>query len=813
VTGVLRRSVLLVLIAGLSSACLGLETRAVPPSTARPTAPLPTPTPVAPVTPPPAPEPATTAPGPGANVPIGPQGTTGTAPPTIAPAETFPPRPTTPGSRGRQIVLNFDNADIEAVIQAASEIASFNYTIGPGVAGKKVTVQTSGRIPEDEVLNVLLAVLEVNGVTAVRSGNLYKIVPLAAARERPLATIIGAQADPGRRDDEVITQIVPVVYVSAERIAASIRPFVQGGNVVVHGNLLIITDTAANIARLLQIVRVLDVEVATEDLRILQIRYADVVEMAKILNDFFTGRRVRISGPAGAPAVPAVPRPAVPGAPPAAPTVPGGAGEAPERPPLILSDKRTNVLIVSARRADMEIITQLLGQLDVDTQANKRVFVYYVENVKAKDLAATLTEIFGRPSREAESAAAARQERPPGAQPPYPGAPPPPAPVTPPAPVGPSFAATAEGEPGVVEGQVKVVADEPNNALVVTTFPRNWPLIEDTIRKLDRVPKQVLIEVLVAEITLTDEEDLGLEWTLRTQGEVTIAGNKYNVGNVSRVDVGAPAPTISPPTLPGMPVAVPPFQGFNFFLFETDRFLGLLNLYANYGRVNVLSSPHILTSENKKAIINVSQSVPIITSFTGAQTGVVPTQAQQPPTSVSTSSVEYRDAGIILTVTPRISDKRVVALEVKQTVNDIGPQQPPSGSPIIIKREAETSVVLHDNQTLVLGGLIQTRRENTQTGLPGLSRIPVFGFLFGKTVDKLNRTELLLLITPRVIGDPTEGRDLYDQIRAQRPGLMRNLRTHPSILKPETAEPAPPRPEAPARPLPPPVVPGGPSER
>jgi general secretion pathway protein D len=123
-------------------------------------------------------------------------------------------------------------------------------------------------------------------------------------------------------------------------------------------------------------------------------------------------------------------------------------------------------------------------------------------------------------------------------------------------------------------------------------------------------------------------------------------------------------------------------------------------------------------------------------------------------------------------------------------------------------------VVLHDNQTLVLGGLIQTRRENTQTGLPGLSRIPVLGFLFGKAVDKLGRTELLLLITPRVIGDPTEARDLYDQIRAQRPGLMRNLRTHPSILKPETAEPAPPRPEEPpARPAPAPTPPGGPSER
>src|SRR5262245_59219887 len=145
-------------------------------------------------------------------------------------------RPTTPPPRaGRQIVLNFDNADIEAVIQAASEIAGFSYTIGPGVAGKKVTIQTSGRIPEDEVFNVLLAVLEVNGVTAIRSGNLYKILPTTAVRERPLPTVIGAQADPTRRDDEMITQIIPLQYAPADRVAATLRPFVQGGNLVVQG--------------------------------------------------------------------------------------------------------------------------------------------------------------------------------------------------------------------------------------------------------------------------------------------------------------------------------------------------------------------------------------------------------------------------------------------------------------------------------------------------------------------------------------------------------------------------------------------------
>jgi general secretion pathway protein D len=189
----------------------------------------------------------------------------------------------------------------------------------------------------------------------------------------------------------------------------------------------------------------------------------------------------------------------------------------------------------------------------------------------------------------------------------------------------------------------------------------------------------------------------------------------------------------------------------------------------------------------------VSNSVPIVTQQVVSQTGVATTSPtpQQAPTNVLTQAVEYRDAGIILTVTPRISDKRVVALDVKQTVNDVGDPRPPSGSPDIIKREAETSVVLRDNQTLVLGGLIRSRRASTKQGIPWLSKIPVIGFLFGSTVDRMERTELLILITPRVIGDPSEGQEVLQQVRGQRPGLEKDLRLHPNILRPDM-EPATP---------------------
>src|SRR5205085_2607933 len=158
-----------------------------------------------------------------------PRAVTQAAPP---PAVTIPAAPPTappvpPGQRGRFIVLNFDNADIETVVHAASEIVGFNYVIGPGVSGKKVTVQTSGRIPQEDVFGVLLAILEVHGVTAVRSGNLYKIVPIEGARERAVPTIVGATSDPTRTGDEVVTQIVPVRFAAVTELGTLLRPLIS----------------------------------------------------------------------------------------------------------------------------------------------------------------------------------------------------------------------------------------------------------------------------------------------------------------------------------------------------------------------------------------------------------------------------------------------------------------------------------------------------------------------------------------------------------------------------------------------------------
>jgi general secretion pathway protein D len=769
--GNVRRSLAVVVLLSLFSGC------ATPAPTTKPETAAEAPPPVAP---PPTVAPSTPSIPPAA---VGPRPAgTEAPPPRVAPPPPAPPPPSPPpiappvppSARGRFVVLNFDNADIETVVHAASEIVGFNYVLAPDVRGK-VTVQTSGRIPQENVFNVLLAILEVNGFTAVKAGDLYKIVRIEGAKERAVPTIVGTTPDPKFTDDEVITQIIPIRFSSVSDLATLLRPLVSArGTLVAHRetNMLMVTDTASNIARVLEVVRLVDVEVALDELQIIPIQFADAQDIATILNQLFASGRLRRGGTLAVPGAPAAPTPAAAGAarPPAAPAAEAAGAE---RGPLILAERRSNSLIVHGRRPEIETVRKLIAQLDVNIYGGRRVFIYFAENAKAKDLAATLNAIYG--ARETAPAGAAAAPRAPG-QP----TPPPTVPVSATGPLAPG--AVALGEIGAIEGQIRFIADETTNAVIVTTYPRSWAEIEGTIKQLDRQPRQVLIEVLVAEITLSGDMSLGFDWALRT-GRFSLASQSISTATPS---------TITPldRTVPITTTLAVPGPGLTAFSFASGQLMAILNAMASQSKVNVLSSPSVMTSENKKAVINVSDSIPIVTSqqvpiggATQSTTGTTTTQA-----IVGTQSVEYRDAGVILTVTPRIGEHGTVALDVKQEVNDIGAAEPPTGSRRIIKREAETSVVLLNNQTLVLGGLIRDQVSTSDRGIPFLKDIPILGFLFGARDRAVTKTELIILITPRVVGTAIDAARITDQIRRSSPALDETIRTAP---RPPTLPPPP----------------------
>ena len=804
-------SITLVVVLSVTSGCTAF-TRPTPVADAPVPAPIPPPPPA-----PPAPAPPSES--------IGPRPDSAerrdqilppTPPPPVAPPPTTPP--VSPAQRGKFVVLNFDNADVETVVHAASEIAGFNYVLAPDVRGK-VTVQTSGRIPQEDVFGVLLAILEVHGFTAVKAGpgNLYKIIRIEGARERAVPTIIGTTPDPQRLGtDEVITQIVPLRYASVTDLGNLIRPLISTrGALIAHRetNILVITDTASNVRRLLDIVRLVDVEVALEELAIIPVRFADAADLETILTRLFQTGRLRTGAAPGGPVTPTpipAPTPGAPGVPRPPTAAPGDAGAA-DRAPLILAVRRTNSLIAHARRHELEMIKRLVSQLDVNIYGGRRVFIYYAENAKAKDLAATLNAIYG-----GKETVPTTTPTPPLGQrragDPLPPLTPPPT-TAPGAPLSPTPGAPG-GSP--LEGEVRFIADETTNSVIVTTFPHNWAEIESTIKQLDRMPRQVLIEVLVAEITLTDDLRFGIDWAIRgrhlrtAQQSITASPNT----------ISTPGFSIDPTAVAGLP-----FGGLTAFTTNIGDFFAMLNTLASDTRVNVLSSPHVMTSENKKAVINVSDSIPIVTSQQSGQTAPVAVGGAITTTAPLTQTVEYRDAGVILTVTPRIGEHGTVALDVKQEVNDIGAAEPPTNSRRIIKREAETSVVLLNNQTLVLGGLIRDRVTTEDRGIPLLKDIPILGYLFGTKVRATSKTELLLLITPRVIGTALDAAKITEQMRRVTPDVERSIRRAPRPPTPMPSgpvpPPAPPSPgstvvpppptAAPPTPLPPPVVPAPPA--
>jgi general secretion pathway protein D len=662
---------------------------------------------------------------------------------------------------GDPVTLNFQDADLDVFLDAFAQALGVSYVVAPEVR-RKVTVQ--GRAPRRNLLDMFLAVLEVHGLTAVRSGDLYKIIRIPSAQSQGLPVVVGTEPDPTRRSEEMVTQVVPLRYGSVADVARVLQSLVgREGILTLHRetNLLVISDSVEKIRRYLAIVRMLDVPTAQEQVQVLPLRFADAATLAPLVSQL-------VGGAPGAP--PARPLPAMPGRPgepvEAAPAL-ADLREAAGGRTVVLADPRTNTLLAVGSPAALERVRTLVARLDTEAPPTRGVFVYQVEHLRAKELAASLTGLF-------------RRRTGPEAPPPRPPAPPPVG-----GPPGARVAPPPPGDDDLAGEDLRVVPDEASNTLLITATPPAWAALQPILQRLDRMPRRILIEILVAEFFLDDSTALGIEWALRSDRGLRIGGERLSVG--SGLDTGVPGIQPLPPAF--------------FFILQNKDLLSLLQAFSQANRLNVLSSPHVLTSENKRAQIHVGRSVPILTSQQQPAVGVA---GQAQPTSVITTTVEYRDVGVILTVTPRVADNRFVSLEVRQEVSDVvpanqvQPNTPPS--PSFTKRVAETSVVVGELETLVLGGLIEERKVLVREGIPFLSRIPILGYLFGATREALVKTELMILVTPRLVLDPGESRLLYEELKRRSPELKREIEGPPPNPQLPTPPPPPPRPAPPHRP-------------
>ncbi|MFH0344529.1 MAG: type II secretion system protein GspD, partial [Chromatiales bacterium] len=304
----------------------------------------------------------------------------------------------------------------------------------------------------------------------------------------------------------------------------------------------------------------------------------------------------------------------------------------------------------------------------------------------------------------------------------------------------------------VVETEtLRIIADETNNALLIMAKPQDYKMIESALKRLDVIPLQVLIEATVVDITLTDNLQYGVEWLFRNTGP---GGGTTGQGSL-RLGIAPGVGSFVTSVTPFVPGA-----GFTYALLSGNEVKALLNALASQNKLNVLSSPSLMVLDNQTAIIEVVDEVPVTTQQQQAVTA-------QDPNIVN--SVEFKDVGVILEVTPRVNLGGRITLELSQEVSEVNTavdqSTNPGGNPAFIKRNIESTVTVQSGETLVLGGLISENKTESNRGIPFLKDIPVLGALFSTTVDNAERQELMVLMTPRAVRDQAEARAVTEEFR------------------------------------------------
>lgn len=388
----------------------------------------------------------------------------------------------------------------------------------------------------------------------------------------------------------------------------------------------------------------------------------------------------------------------------------------------VVAHQETNTLIVSGPAPMIKEIVQMVKTLDVPGRQRDvpQVHIYYVANAKASEMAGVLQTVFSRkgmsPSGQARPLLTGQDS---GAAVPIP----PMAGVSPGKPDD-TGASSTSGDPddGRVVGEVRIVPDERTNALIIKATAHDYDVVKETIKKLDILPRQVIIEVLVAEVALSDNFNLGIEWFIKTG--MFAFSQSFGLGAAS---------------------------GLVATFVDSNDVRAFLTTLSTITKVNVVTSPHLLARDNKAARMQIGQEVPIVTGSQSTLTG-----AALGGQNVF-QTIQQRDIGRILNITPHVTEKRQVTLDINLEISDTLPSSTVRGTPSFSKRSINSSVVVEDRQTLMIGGIIDRSTNQTRTGLPWLKDIPYIGFLFGTTGETNSRSELLILLTPHVVGSPEDG--------------------------------------------------------
>ncbi|MBS4049859.1 MAG: type II secretion system secretin GspD, partial [Methylomonas sp.] len=660
-----------------------------------------------------------------------------------------------PKSSGKgEYSLNFDDADLGEVAKVIlSDILGKNYTLSPQVTGK-VTLQTTQPLTKEDLIPTLEMLLNVNNAALVVESGMYLIKPSNEAMYSSSFKSLGTSSLPSGYQ----TRVIPVHNVAAGEIADILKPLLPEKSQLYadpNRNILLVSGSAGELNRILDVVRTFDTDVLRgRSFALFTPAHVDAGKIIEELQQVF-GRK---SGAAG-----------------------GEKAEENSFFRFIEIERMNAVLAITHNAKYLQDIESWVFRLDkTNPEASGGVNVYRAQHVSAVDLANTLSNIFGTgTSRTGRSASIASGRRSTSASNKSSGG------------IGgsgstggSSSSSSASGSSAGSSGgimdkslsdrnqggsigsnsitgnsfgsgginnnsemaKVRIIPDEGNNALIIVANSEEYAKIQRILKQLDVLPLQVLIDATIVEVSLKDDLRYGIQWFFshNNGGTNEISGGD---GGISLGDIGKGIAT----------------GGFSYaFASGSGDIKALLSANAINNNINVISSPSLMVLNNQEASIKVGDSVPVRTSeSTNTNSSVNPIQ---------TSSIQMVDTGINLSIRPRVNAGGLVLMDILQTSNKAVKTTTDNGtsnidSPTIQKREIESSVAVQSGETIVLGGLIQDDNTNNKNGVPVLHEIPFIGPLFGGTNRIKDKKELVVLITPRVVNSRQDAQLITDEFR------------------------------------------------
>lgn len=596
--------------------------------------------------------------------------------------------------------FNYPDADILDIAKALGKLTGKNFILDKDVKGR-ITIISNSPITCGDAWKAFLTALDINGYALIPSGKYVRIARQRDARDKQLKTYTG-ESSPDT--DALITRVFPLKYLSSEEVARNFRSFMPANSRIIpyeQTNTVIVTDTGSNIAKLSKLLEILDVEGFDAGIEVIPVKYASAVELSKLIDTLIPGNPTQST--AGG-----------------APRFGGGRTNFTSRRTkeggiinTIISDERTNTLIVHANSKGADQVRELVTRLDQKlpaTQGGGKVHVIYLQFADAEQIANTLNNLSQK-----------------GAAPPSGGA---------------GGTGTNPTSGNLFEGAIRISPDKSTNSLVVTASPTDFSIVQRVINRLDIPRDQVYAEIVIMEITLQRESSYSANIASPTQG-IGLMPNGDLIDFITKGPIGRGA------TL-GIPIGGKKNFTVGGTTFPVANVQGLIKAIQTKSNGNILATPQILALDNTEATFETSEKIPVAVS--NAVAGVITTTIQKEPVSLT------------IKLKPQINKvANFVKLDIDAKLEDISNREPPpevAGKAFAtVSRSAKTSVVVADQDTVVLGGLVRDNHSDQMAKIPILGDIPILGWLFKSKSTTLSKTNLLIFITPSIVRQ-------YESIRA-----------------------------------------------